>query len=85
MGYNKWYQQIKQHLSNYKNEKLKIYEDGIWVGNKKPYSHILPIELGENNYLCDEAKTALKSSEKHQDWYHLNSSQTLCRNFHKSR
>lgn len=80
-SYKKWYEMIKVHLGTYKVNVLDIKEDGIWKGNGRLYSHILPLEQGDKNYLCDEAKKALKDDEKHQDWYHLNSSQTLCVNF----
>lgn len=80
-SYNNWYDKIKEHLSKYKTNVLHITKDGVWKGNGKTYSHILPIEDGESNYLCDAAKTSLEESEKHQDWNHLNSSQTLCVNY----
>ena len=80
-SYLEWYKKIKEHLSNYKVNTLGIYKNGIWKGNGLEYSHILPIENGEDNYLCEEAKKSLAESEKHQDWNHLNSSQTLCVNF----
>ena len=80
-SYEKWSKRIKDNLSKYKVETLKIVENGVWKKNKKQYSHILPIEYGELNYLCDYAKNALAEDEKHSDWNHLNSSQTMCVNF----
>ena len=80
-NYTKWYDLIKKHLSNYKIDKLQIEKNGIWKKNKKEYSHILPLECGNLNYMCPEAETALSDEEKHSDWNHLNSSQTLCVNF----
>lgn len=80
-NYDNWYKMILKHLSEYKTNILNVPNDGIWKGNGKPYSHILPLEFGSLNYLCEEAKSSLKEDEKHKDWYHLNSSQTLCVNF----
>ena len=81
ISYSKWYEKIKIHLSNYKKNELKIEKDGIWVGNKKRYGHILPKENAESNYLSDISRNALPKKERHKYWYHLNSSQTLCVNF----
>jgi len=77
MNYNNWYQIIKKHLGNYKKEVLKINENGTF--RNKEYSHIIPKELGSKNYLRSSfEKLVLK---KHPDWYHMNSSQTVCVNF----
>lgn len=81
MNYEKWYEQIKLHLSDYKINVLQTNENGVWKKNKKEYSHILPLDKGTDNYMCDEAKGALTENERHSDWNHLNSSQTLCVNF----
>lgn len=79
--FEEWYSIVLEHLKKYKNSELGIKEDGIWKANNLSYGHILPLELGETNYLSEEAKEALTNKERHEYWYHLNSSQTLCVNF----
>ena len=80
MKYEEWYKLIKQHLSNYKIDTFGNIGDGVYAGNGRKYSHILPDGFKEENYMCKEAKEALQD-KRHPDWYHLNSSQTLCVNF----
>jgi hypothetical protein len=81
ISYSKWYEMIKEHLSNYKKNELQLKENGVWVGNGQKYGHILPLADAEKNYLSNVSKDSLKQEERHKFWYHLNSSQTLCVNF----
>lgn len=81
INYEKWYSIVLEHLNEYKKNELGIKEDGIWKANNLSYGHILPLDLGEKNYLSKEVKEALTKEERHEYWYHLNSSQTLCVNF----
>lgn len=79
MKYDAWKQKIWEHLGDYKKNVLKISKNGIYSKNKKEYAHILPMSDGNKNYFC--ASFEKLGFKKHQDWYHLNSSQTLCVNF----
>ena len=44
-------EQKRSHLSRYKREVLGVEDDGIWAGNGKPYSHILPASQQKLNIL----------------------------------
>lgn len=81
MNYEKWYLLIKQHLADYKNKILGCNEKGMYLKNHKFYDHILPFAFANKNYIDNADINALKKDQKHIDWHHLNSSQTLCVNF----
>ncbi|MCR4562782.1 MAG: hypothetical protein K5694_06245 [Bacilli bacterium] len=80
-NYKKWYGDIKAHLADYKINILEIPSNGIYEKNGKEYKHILPKVEGERNYINDIARNSLKPEDRHHDWFHLNSSQTLCVNY----
>jgi hypothetical protein len=72
------------HLSRYKKRRLGISEDGSW--GDKSYSHILPPNLGELNFLesfraeiCDYLRRH-PEIKLHRGWRHLNSSQIFALN-----
>ena len=71
---------IKEHLTNYKKQTLKINDCGVWRRNHKQYyPHILPIKLADKNIInkgCDLSEL-LHTIKKHQGFHHLNSSQAL--------
>jgi hypothetical protein len=76
--------QIINHLNNYKNNYLKISENGFWRGRE--YSHILP-EDKKNMNIIEEIRVdfwnyydKLNNLKLHTDFSHLNSSQALCFN-----
>jgi hypothetical protein len=77
---------IREHLSNYKVNHLKVLQNGIWTKTGKSYPHILPKKLEKLNILesyRDEfwnyyAKH--KEIKLHKDFHHLNSSQAMCFN-----
>jgi len=77
---------IKNHLSKYKEIYFPKLENGIWKNNKKPYSHILP-ESSKFDNLLEPYRIELEnyiSNHKikpHTDFHHLNSSQAMCLNF----
>ena len=79
MSYKKFYASIIEHLVLYKANNLGVEGNGLFKG--RAYSHILPETKRIKNYLSDACKNALKPNERHQNWYHLNSSQTLCVNY----
>lgn len=83
MSYNKWGKNIQKHLEKYKKDKLGIYEKGKWGVKEDGYGHVLPLELGNTNYMDDSIIEYVESNniKKHSNWYHLNSSQTMCINF----
>lgn len=73
---------IKEHLTNYKKQTLKINECGEWWSNHKQYPHILPIKLADKNIInkgCDLSELS-HTIKKHQGFHHLNSSQALALN-----
>jgi hypothetical protein len=74
---------ITKNLINYKNNILKISEEGEFKGNK--YQHILPIEDRKNNIISVYRDDFWKYIENnqinlHKYFHHLNSSQALCFN-----
>lgn len=77
---------IKNHLANYKLNKLGIEECGVFKRNNKKYSHILPEDKKEENLILDVYKDNFlllfkeKAKSLHKDFAHLNSSQALCFN-----
>ncbi len=81
-----WKDKIFQHLSEYKETELGIHENGIWVGNKKKYPHILPYKytssnLIEGKYHYSSLKWSINSEKSlHPGFHHLNSSQALAIN-----
>lgn len=75
-----WKKIIYNHLEYYKNKELKIKNNGTY--RNKEYGHILPKDQGDKNYFDDVASYVSDNKiKKHQNWYHLNSSQTMCLNF----
>lgn len=84
----KYQQAIKAHLTRYKEERLGVKARGIFVGNGRPYTHILPKELRCLNiietiraeffqFLKTPAGRRLKL---HRDFHHLTSSQAMAFN-----
>jgi hypothetical protein len=78
-------QRAKIWLSRYKREVLNVYEDGIWLRNRRAYSHILPIAERRLNVLSTIRDEFWKwfsgrGIRLHSDFHHLNSSQALCFN-----
>lgn len=82
----KYLDEIKQNLSQYKSSNFPYLKDGIWKGNKKEYSHILPEDEKYCNllpvYRDDLVKyLEIQKVKLHIDFHHLNSSQAMCFNF----
>ena len=79
-------ERIKNHLANYKLNKLGIIDCGVWKRNNKKYCHILPEGDKERNLILDYYEKDFLSlfneqqSSLHTDFSHLNSSQALCFN-----
>ena len=75
--------QLKEHLSEYKRERLGVAGNGIWRTNKKNYPHILPEELKTLNIIECFRKEFWGYYSKHleiklhSDFHHLNSSQAM--------
>ncbi len=85
MSNQDYIENVYQHLSQYKVNKLKIVEDGIYRKNKKPYKHILPDKEKRLNIIepiRDKFWNYFKTTKikLHTDFHHLNSSQALCFN-----
>jgi len=80
----KFYSPVINHLIAYKECILGVLDNGLYYNcNLKKhveYAHILPECILMNNYMCDEAILESEKIKKHENWYHLNSSQTLCIN-----
>ncbi|WP_373483956.1 hypothetical protein [Acetobacterium sp.] len=78
-------QMVLEHLSTYKNEVLGISNNGMWKNNRFQYSHILPENLKELNFLPMtspiEAVHTAPNISFHSGAHHLNSSQIMCINF----
>ncbi len=68
---------IYAHLSEYKRSILKITKNGEYKG--KEYSHILPKEQIESNFL--KGVNIYRKIKLHRCAHHLNSSQVMCINF----
>lgn len=73
-------------MSEYRINRLGIFEQGTWKRNKKHYPHILPIEKQNLNLLQnyqEDLSNYIKEENihLHQDFHHLNSSQAVCLNF----
>ena len=85
MGYmTNFAKQLQTHLAGYKQERLRITEDGIWARNGKAYPHVLPAADKEYNILepirtafWDYAGKNRLRSQLHRDFHHLSSSQAL--------
>ena len=77
---------ILSHLSEYKNNVLKIKKNGMDTRYKKEYSHILPKGNEYRNIIHSEYGMELWDLIKkfkiklHKEFHHLNSSQALCFN-----
>jgi hypothetical protein len=75
----------KLRLAQYKRDVLNVHEDGLWLKNRRPYAHILPIAERQLNILPafrDQfwAGFDQRDVRLHSDFHHLNSSQALCFN-----
>lgn len=77
MNYKNFKEKTLTHLSHYKNNVLKIEDNGEFRG--KEYSHILPKEKLEHNFL--RGVTIPNDVHLHMYAHHLNSSQVMCINF----
>ena len=42
---------MKAHLTRYKQERLGVLDNGIWIKNRRQYGHILPQSLFRLNVL----------------------------------
>lgn len=78
---------LKAHLTAYKRERLGVLEDGLWLKNQRPYSHILPERLKRLNVLETIRREFWQFQQSpetvirlHSDFHHLNSSQALAFN-----
>lgn len=75
---------IKDHLSAYKANVLKVQTNGVWKKNGQEYSHILPENMAEKNIIPSDFNQQIfadiKKIELHPDFHHLNSSQAMCFN-----
>jgi hypothetical protein len=78
---------IRDHLGQYKLERLGVTEEGIWGKNGKRYKHILPRSLLKLNILETYRKEFWSYFAEldpkislHRDFHHLNSSQAMCFN-----
>ena len=74
-----------RHLANHKQDVLRVPCNGIWKGNKKEYSHILPYGYQHLNILepyREEFWKFFRSTDinLHSDFHHLSSSQAMCFN-----
>ncbi|MEW9096003.1 MAG: hypothetical protein AB2417_13060 [Clostridiaceae bacterium] len=78
---------VKEHMGEYKINKLKTKEDGkfIYQGKEILYKHILPEDKKElniiENYRADFYKSDYSKIKFHKYFHHLNSSQAMCINF----
>jgi len=75
---------VLNHLSSYKKDVLGIIEDGIYMRDGKPRSHILPTKFHYLNILPEYRKLFFSSGYSkityHKYFHHLNSSQAMCIN-----
>ena len=76
---------VKAHLSNYRQTRLGVFQDGISKGNNNPYPYILPEQLRSLNLIETYRDDIMEFVEKsgirlHRDFHHLNSSQAACLN-----
>jgi hypothetical protein len=78
---------MKAHLARYKREHLQVDADGMWRGNQRRYTHILPEEFLRLNVLesiRDEFWSYHDANRDtlalHTDFHHLNSSQAFAFN-----
>lgn len=79
---------VKAHLGKYKENTLKISEDGVFIhnGKKYEYDHIIPKDRYQLNILEKYRTDFFDSSYSknitlHRYFHHLNSSQAMCINF----
>jgi hypothetical protein len=77
---------VKKHLTQYKEKTLNIKQCGIYKKNGKPYTHILPDNVLENNILSSSYHDVIidyilqNKIKLDENISHLNSSQILCFN-----
>ncbi len=79
---------VKAHMGRYKAQAMGITRNGIWEGNGRPYPHILPEDLKEQNILLPYqgafweyvSRLGAGAMPLHRYFNHLNSSQALCFN-----
>lgn len=79
--------QMRQHLAQYKRDRLGVVEDGIWRSNQNTYGHILPERLGKLNIVETARREFWQYHDAHRatlalhtDFHHLNSSQAFAFN-----
>lgn len=84
LRFERW---VKGHLAEYKLERLGIVQRGLYIKNKKRYSHILPTSMQKLNIIETYRKEfweyfAQKKNTitLHDGFSHLNSSQAMCFN-----
>lgn len=91
-SFSKTKERVLNHLSKYKENVLKIPEQGYWIstsGERKWYTHILPDELEKKNLIESEYFSSLEETYEnikmannlHIAFKHLNSSQAFAFNF----
>jgi hypothetical protein len=76
---------LQRHLAAYKQSRLGVRQDGLWIKNGKPYPHILPRKLRRLNILetIRAEFWSYRQEERlklHRDFHHLTSSQALAFN-----
>lgn len=91
-SFSKTKERVLNHLSKYKENVLKIPEQGYWIsisGERKWYTHILPDKLEKKNLIESEYFSSLeetyenikKANNLHVAFKNLNSSQAFAFNF----
>lgn len=84
---NKYQERVKKHMIFYKNNILKIKENGEYKHNQgvREYGHLLPKDKQWKNIIpyknFTERKGLVEESKLHYAFHHLNSSQAMCINF----
>ncbi len=76
---------LREHLADYKRNRLGVDENGVWRRTGEAYPHILPEGLRRLN-IIETIRTEFWASfadmgvKLHSDFHHLNSSQAMCFN-----
>ena len=84
---NNFKDMVTKHLENYKINKLRVAETGIfrYRGKEIPCGHILPENMGDLNiiypYNLELNSSQSLNFKRHKYFHHLNSSQAMCINF----
>ncbi len=84
----KFADEVKQHMSTYRQDRLGIEEAGTWRRNGKAYGHILPegkrqaniLEAVRTDFWDDYAEYEKQGVKLHDGFHHLTSSQAMCFN-----